>query len=552
MTIVNNMDEKHIRKYIDDNNIITKDGFINKNLSRTNKHQIVFDFLDTIYGEKLSVNEKLFLFYNNCKQPICECGKKTKFISFTKGYRKYCSAKCRANSSSFKEVVRQTNVNKYGFENPAQSPEVREKIKQTNIHKYGVEHNFQIDGVVEKRKNTFIKKYGFENPMQSPEIQKKVKNTLKNKYGVEHQSQIKEVKERIASRNRKNFYLKLLKTNRLKNIIPLFDEEDFNGVNKYYKFKCDICGNVFESNLDDGKIPRCFTCNPRINRISKLEKEITSFLKSLNIETIIENDKSILNPQEVDIYLPDHNLAIEFNGLYWHSELNGKDRNYHLDKTLKCKEKNIQLLHIFEDEWIEKPEIVKSIIKNKLNIVDVIYYARKCKIKELNSNDVGDFYNNNHLQGCISSKINLGLYYEDSLISCLSFSKSRYDKNYDWEITRFANKLNTSVAGGFARLLKYFRQNYNGSIITYSDLRYFNGDIYKNNGFKYIGQTSPNYFYVNHNSRIDRQNYQKHKLENKLDTFDLNLTEWENMQLNGWDRIWDCGNSKYILTRCES
>jgi len=156
------------------------------------------------------------------------------------------------------------------------------------------------------------------------------------------------------------------------------------------------------------------------------------------------------------------------------------------------------------------------------------------------------FYEENHLQGFINSKINIGLFYENKFISCLSFGKSRYNKQYDWEINRFANKLNVSVIGGFAKMLKYFENNYSGSIITYSDRRYFDGSIYRNNGFEELEVSQPNYFYTDKRRRYSRIQYQKHKLEEQLNVYDSNLTEWENMQLNGYDRIWDCGNYRFI------
>ncbi|MFW6047533.1 MAG: hypothetical protein ACOCP4_07110 [Candidatus Woesearchaeota archaeon] len=278
---------------------------------------------------------------------------------------------------------------------------------------------------------------------------------------------------------------------------------------------------------------------------SLMEKEVSNFIKS-NVSTrIIENSYDILKSKELDIYLPDYKLAIEFNGLFWHSEGSKKDKNYHLHKTQLCEEKSIQLIHIFEDEWIEKKDIVKSIIKGKLGLNDKIY-ARKCEIKEIENKEAKSFYERNHIQGSINSKINIGLFYENKLVSCLSFNKARYNKQYDWEITRFANKLDISIIGGFAKMLSYFKKHYNGSIITYSDRRYFNGSIYKNNGFKELKESQPNYFYTDYKFRYSRIKFQKHKLEEQLEYFDPQLTEWENMQLNGWDRIWDCGNRVFI------
>ncbi|MFW6226257.1 MAG: hypothetical protein ACOC3V_04810, partial [bacterium] len=185
----------------------------------------------------------------------------------------------------------------------------------------------------------------------------------------------------------------------------------------------------------------------------------------------------------------------------------------------------------------------KSIIKTKLGLNERIY-ARKCELKEIDNQR--EFLDNNHLQGYIPAKINIGLYYNDELTSLLTFSKPRFNKNYDWEMIRFVNKIGYSVIGGFSKLLKYFLNNYQGSIITYSDIRLFDGKVYETNGFTQIESSKPSYYYTDYKNRYSRQKFQKHKIPNILESFNSNLTEWENMQMNGWDRIWDCGNYVYI------
>ena len=147
----------------------------------------------------------------------------------------------------------------------------------------------------------------------------------------------------------------------------------------------------------------------------------------------------------------------------------------------------------------------------------------------------------------MSASVNVGLYHNDKLVSLLTFGKSRYNKKYDWEILRYVNRLGISITGGFAKMLKCFLNNYSGSIVTYSDRRWFDGSVYESNGFLKIGTSEPGYYYVKRGTRFNRLNFQKHKLQDKLETFDPSLTEWENMQLNGWDRIWDCGNSCFKL-----
>jgi hypothetical protein len=283
---------------------------------------------------------------------------------------------------------------------------------------------------------------------------------------------------------------------------------------------------------------------------SSQELEICSFLDINNIQ-YIQSERSILGGKELDICIQSHNLAIEFNGIYWHSEGVGKNRSYHLNKTKECIDKNIQLLHIFENEWVHhiKHEIWKSIINNKLNICNSKIFARKCHINEVDNKTAKQFLLNNHLQGHTHSSINIGLYYENELVSLMTFGKSRYNKKYQYELIRFCNKINTLVTGGASKIFKYFIRNYNPeSLISYADLRYSNGTLYEKLGFNKLKNSTPNYFYFHKNNKLklmSRVQFQKHKLQDKLETFDPELTEYQNMLNNGYDRIWDCGNGVY-------
>jgi hypothetical protein len=215
--------------------------------------------------------------------------------------------------------------------------------------------------------------------------------------------------------------------------------------------------------------PICF------NGKSKYESEIYEFLSD-NITSFISlNNRSILDYNlELDLYIPDKNLAIEFNGLCCHSESWGKYKNYHLDKTLMCEKINIQLLHIFEDEWINKKDIVKSTILSKMGIFKNRIYARKCIVEEIDTKTKNEFLEENHLQGKDSSSIKLGLFYNNELVSVMTFGRRKITGgNSKSELIRFCSKLNTQIIGGANKLFKYFINNYwNGKeITTYADRR---------------------------------------------------------------------------------
>ena len=239
------------------------------------------------------------------------------------------------------------------------------------------------------------------------------------------------------------------------------------------------------------------------------------------------------------------------NGVYWHSESMGKYRDYHLYKTLKCIEKDIQLIHILDYEWLFKKPIIQSILSNKMGVNSNKVYARKCDLRLItDTNIIRSFLDNNHVQGYTHASTSLGLYHNNELISIMTFGKNRFKKNSnELEMVRFCNKLNTTIIGGASKLFKHFVNNYNDSgldIISFADRRFFDGKLYEMLGFGFEKNTSPSYIYWKNNKILNRMSCQKHKLEKLLESFDPTQTEYENMLNNGFKRVWDCGNIKYV------
>jgi DNA-binding protein len=307
------------------------------------------------------------------------------------------------------------------------------------------------------------------------------------------------------------------------------------------KVKCLKCNHIWEmlpSNLNKKcGCPKCF------NKISSYEDELYEEFKEYDIE---RNKR--FNNYEIDLFFPEYNLGIEFHGLYWHSSL-FKDKQYHKNKYLVCKNLNIDLIQIFENEWINKKEIVLSIIKNKLQLNKNKIYARKTIVKEVSIDEAKKFCELNHIQGYSSSKYKIGLYYNDELVSLITLRKNRFDKNNNsQEIVRFCTKINYNIIGGFEKLLKYIKNNLEiKELISYVDVRYFSGISYQK--YNYLYHTDPNYFYFKNNKVLfSRMQFQKSKLKNKLKFFDNNLSEWENMKRNKYLKIYDAGNLKYHLT----
>jgi very-short-patch-repair endonuclease len=282
-----------------------------------------------------------------------------------------------------------------------------------------------------------------------------------------------------------------------------------------------------------------------------MEVFIKNFLDSKNIK-FIYRERSILDGYEIDIYIPSHKLGIEMNGLYWHTEIH-KDKELHKLKADLAEQYGIKLIQIFEDEYKNNIDIVLSRISNLLNLNQVKIHARKCIIKEVNGLDKIDFLNKNHIQGNSNTSINLGLYFNNELISLMTFSKERIalgvskSKDGNYELNRFCSKLGVNVVGGASKLFKFFIKKYSPKrIISYADRRWSSGSLYDKLGFNFIKNTNCNYWYtIDYIKREHRFSFRKNVLSNKLDNYNPDLSESENMKLNGYVRIWDAGSKKY-------
>lgn len=286
---------------------------------------------------------------------------------------------------------------------------------------------------------------------------------------------------------------------------------------------------------------------------SKQESELAQFIiECVGEKEVILNSKQILSSKkELDIFLPNYNLAFEFNGLYWHNELN-KPKNYHLLKTEECKQQNIRLFHIFEDEWQLKPNIIKSMIQNLLHLSDNRLYARKCEIRNVSSKESKLFLEENHLQGNCYGKYNLGLYYNNELVSLMVFGNSRHfigNNSCKFELLRFCNKLNTTVVGGASKLFNHFIKTYNpNEIISYADKRWSNGELYNILNFNLYNESKPNYYYVIGSKRVYRYNLRKNILIKKFNC-PKDKTEKQFCFEQKWYRIYDCGCLCYKWTQ---
>ena len=439
-------------------------------------------------------------------------------------------------TTKFQEDFKQICLKRYNVENPFAANEVKQKIKQTCLDRYGVDVSTKATSVKIKAQQTCLKKYGVKHYTQSQLYRNSQIEHNTEKYGCTHYMKYVAYQTMLNNEyDSPNFSISRL------------DEVD-NLEKLQLEFKCKKCQHIFTAVHHDGIHDRCPLCYPHEKARSGAEIEVVNFLKNIYKKNIVENNRTIIYPSELDIYIPEKRLAIEYDGLFWHSDIDGKNIQYHLHKTEECEKRGIQLIHIFENEWLVKQNIVKSRLKNLLGIYDKILYARKCQVKQIDSKISREFQEQNHIQGSVNSSINIGLFYQDELVSLMTFSKTRFNKKYEWELVRFCNKLGYHIPGSAGKLLKYFEKYYQPkSLISYADRRWSQGALYNKLGFQLDHISYPNYWYFKTRFLLEsRIKYQKYKLSKILTSFDPCKTETENMKANGYNRIFDCGNLVYV------
>lgn len=414
--------------------------------------------------------------------------------------------------------------------------EQTKEVIRRKLESYSTSNKHALQERAKKAVKTKIKNgYDFGSNMRNKKHNEETKKLISEKSKINNKIKIE------------NSFLKRLEYIKEANLTLLNEE------NKLVTLNCNTCKSVFSLTrqcFTESKFRKnwCQVCYPiETNLRSKHEIELFEFVKSLSSDSVNSN-RQILSRKEVDIYVPKNKIAIEFNGLYWHSEdvlqRQGKSKLADYEKMKLLNSMNIKYIGVFEDEWLYKKEIVKSRIKNILGFTSNIIYGRKCTVKEITSTEASIFCDNNHIQGRGRSNARYGLFYNDELVSVMTFSKTNLSRKIiGWEINRFCNKLNTSVIGGASKLFSAFVKNYSpDSVISYADSRWSEGNLYKTLNFSYDSTTKPNYWYFLPNELRRIHRFSLRKTEND----DKNLTENELRQSEGYMKIWDCGNTKWI------
>lgn len=445
--------------------------------------------------EKWNMRNKIDLLVSDASPMRCYCNGP----HFVKPGQEVCSQKCAANMPEFKQIMSDRQKNN--------AAERMAKTKQTFLERYGVASNAGIPSVIENNRNKRI--------IRTTEKRKQLFESNGLDYDLLNDvSYLSKIRDQCTS-------LSELSTNHFNSLSIVF-------VQRHYAAKS-------------------LETYPMAASVG--ENELALWISSI-CSGIERNNRQLIKPLELDILLPHHNLAIEFDGMYWHStkkDTTESVKTRHLHKTELVEKLGIQLLHVFESEWHSKKDIVKSIIRSKLGMCSTIY-ARKTDIVLVTPKDAREFFDRTHIQGFTPAQYYIGLRHENELVMCVSIGKSRFDNSYEYELIRFSTKLDTRVTGGFQKLLKYIRNNLTQApILTYCDRRYSTGLTYSRYG-KFLGNSEPGYSWYNNQTVLSRYQTQKSKLAKLFPKhFSNDRTEKEIMESAGYFQLYDCGNMKFEL-----
>lgn len=519
--------------------------------------------------ENSSISERVYCLYNGITErptcPICNIRQK-RFEKMDKGYFSSCGDD---------ECKRQIHIiNNRVACNKKDHTAIYEKAKKTNKERYGVEHTQSKNSKIrKKRDDTMLRKYGSIHALQIPEFKDKYIKSMESKEdGYMNQRSKDGIIKKYGSLSvytdkrslliksmwqewKSEKYYKIL-LDKIHNMgFDIIENEE----NKKFKLKCRICGTIISKTRDNMNLfyreefNPCYICNPQNKFRSKFEQNVASFISKIYDKEIQFNRQYL--GIEVDILLPDIKLGIECNGVYWHSE-EYKDKMYHINKKKILENQGYSLIQIWDDDWNNpiKQEIIKSRLMSKLGFSERIY-ARKCILKEVGYKEVKSFLYDNHLHGYAPSSINIGLYYNDALVSVCTFSKSRNSlKNKGeegYELIRNCTKKGFNVIGGFSKMIKYFSNLYSKDIYSYADCDWINSSNngYLSSRFIFEKYTEPSYWWAK-TIRENRIKFQKHKLV--AEGYDASMSETEIMHSRKYHKVYGSGNLKFRYKKEES
>lgn len=520
---------------------------------------IEYEEISKLPGEKFS--EKIYRYFHPDIKNICiVCGAPTKFKTLEIGFARTCCVACAAKDPQRIFKSKQTCFDRYGdanYNNRARFLETmtgqewgfkKQSTHDTIRERYGVENISQRDDIKRKKEETCLRNYGVSNALKLDRVREAGKAAMIKKYGVDALFKLPGFRARTAEAERRKFI------EAHPDVIDILSDSTW--VCKCPHPECTKCmERIYLSRnqiYNDRKRNGSELCTKLLpigshNQGTTIELFIRDILDKHRIP-YKTNVRNIVPPKEIDIFCPDHNIAIECNGVYWHSM---KPTNYHKEKFNTCKAQGIQLLTIWED-WVQnKPAIVESLVLSKFGIYNERIGARECDVVEVSSKRAQQFFETNHIQGKCKSKVKLGLEHAGKLVAVMAFNNrskmSGCKEAEGWELIRFCSLLNTQIIGGADRLLKHFiSQNKPSKIVSFSSNDISIGQLYKRLNFEEYS-SSLAYWYIQQDTlkRYHRTSFCKTRLHKM--GFDTSMSEREIMEQLPYWRIYDSGTTGWVI-----
>lgn len=454
---------------------------------------------------------------NITQQPTCYCGQPTNYVDGQ--YYRFCTSKCARNSEEVRQASRLAIL--ANFADPIKKKQIVDSRKEGMKRKYGVEHALQSPASQKARQYSLTSRFGTSNTNLVESILTKRRATNQRKYGHDWSSRrhwSDDIRQKIDDPE----WLRDAHITKKQSILTIARQLGVSDkiLGDYYH-KANIPIQQFYQ--------------------SQGEKEVAEFVGELGIIPTLR-DRALIYPNELDIYVPEHNLAIEYCGLYWHSEKR-LPASYHKTKLDRCLQHGVRLITLFEDEWLEKSTIVKSKIAQMLRVNTTKIGARECTISTINNDEKTKFLNQYHIQGDGPSTVAFGLKYNDRWVAVMSFVK----RKQEWNLTRYATSC--SVPGGFSRLVNHFITVHKpAKLISFADRRWSEGDVYLKNGFKLVETQRPDYYWIKGEHRYHKFGFRHVSLKNKLKNYDPSKSEAENCRAHGYLKLYNCGLLKFELS----
>ncbi len=502
-----------------------------------------------------NLQQQVYNYKNNTTDIYnCICGNTTKFNNYKLGYAKFCSKSCVQKSPEVRNKQKATMLKLYGVEcnlslNTTQMAKDKHgddifkksniKAKKTKLKKYNDEnYNNNNKNLLTRTLNNNTHKEVAKRQLKiNPDPMKQARNAFKDIYGVSNPSQVHEIQELKTKNSIEKYGVPFQAKHITEDHYKLLDDKQYLQDNS-------VIDIIEETGIGQSYISKQMIKHDINSGLrSQGELSVVNFIKTFYDGEILTNKRKMFGT-EIDIYIPEFNFGIEYNGCYWHSD---NFKKTHYTKFKMMEERGDYLLQFFDFEWEDKRirGILESKIKLKMQTNNERIFARKCIIKDVNSKEARKFLDMNHLQGFVKSSIKKGLYYKDELVSIMTFGKSRYADEY--ELLRFCNKKNTIITGGASKL---FKDAGILDIISFSDNFYSNGNLYKQLGFNKVSD-SQGFFYLNikDKTRVNRMSFQKHKLNDIFDNFDSKFTAEQNIKNNGYFKIYDAKQTKWEYSK---